>query len=108
MGVLMGVIMTLETLRVLELGNHWLDSLQIEFNGTVLACKCATSWSCAHQGHMSVPRGIISIFVTLRTLELSNHLVDSLQIKLIGMVSACRCATPWSFAHWDHMGVSWV
>ena len=40
----------------------------------------------------------------LQTLELSNQLADSLKIKLIETVLACRYATSWSFAHLGHMG----
>ena len=42
---------------------------------------------------------------TLWTLLLSNHYADSLQIKLIGTILACRCAMVWSFTHQGHMGV---
>ena len=58
MGVPMGVIRALGILGTLELSNHWDDSLQIKFIGTVLACRCATSWSFAHACHMGVPLGV--------------------------------------------------
>ena len=72
-----------KTLQTLELSNNWADSLQIKFIGIVLACRCVTSWSFAHKGHMGVPMGIIGTLGTLRMLELSNHWADSLKIKFI-------------------------
>ena len=93
-------------LQMPELSNHQADSLQIKFIGTILACGCATSWSFAHQGHIGMLTGIITGLGALWMLELSNnHWADSLQIKFIGAVSACRCAMSWSFAHRAHMGV---
>ena len=105
LGVIMGVIISLETLQRLELSNHWVDSLQIKFIGTILICGCATSWSFAHQGHMGVPTGITITLVTLWTLNLSNHWADFLQITFNGTILACRCAISWSFAHCSHIGM---
>ena len=34
--------------------------LQIKFSGTVLACRCATSWLFSHEGIMGMPMGIRS------------------------------------------------
>ena len=104
-GTPMGVISALGTLRTPELRNLWPDLLQIKFIGMVLACRCVTSWSFAHKGHMAVPMGVIGTLGTLRMPDLRNHWADSLKIKLIGTVLACRSATSWSFAHWGYMGV---
>ena len=57
------------------------DSLQIKFNGTVLACR----WSFAHRAHMGVLMGVIRVSGILRTPKLSNHQADSFQIKFIGL-----------------------
>ena len=42
MGMSMGVIRVPGILHTLERRNHWVDSLQIKFFGTVLACRRAT------------------------------------------------------------------
>ena len=51
-GGLMGVTwVSLWTLQMLELSNHWTDSLQINFIGTILACSCAMPWLPEHSNH---------------------------------------------------------
>ena len=99
MGVPMGVIRASGTSRTPVPSNHWSDSFQIKFIGTVLGCRCATLWSFAHGTIMGVPMGVKRAPRVLRVQGLSNHLADSLQIKSIGNVLACRCASSWSFAH---------
>ena len=105
MGVPMGMIRAPGILRTPELCNHRADSLQIKFIGIVLACRCATPWSFAHQGIMGMPMGMIRAPGVLRTLELCNHWADSPQIKFFGTFLACRHATSGSFAHLGLMGV---
>ena len=85
---------------------HWANSLEIKFIGNFLACRCATSWSFAHRSHMGVSMSIIKAPGILRTLELSNRWADSTQIKFIGTILVCRCATLWSLAHQGHLDVS--
>ena len=58
MGMSMGVIRAPE-LWTLELSNHWADSLQIKFIGTVLSCTCLISWPFAHWGLMCMYMGVI-------------------------------------------------
>ena len=48
---------------------------------------------------MGMVMGMIKVPGILQTLKLSNYWADSLQIKFIETVLACRCATFWSFAH---------
>ena len=60
MGIPVSIIRAPGILWTLELSNHWADSLQMKFIGAVLICRCATSWSFAHQNHMAMPMGIIS------------------------------------------------
>ena len=48
-----------DTLQMLLLSNHWADSLQIKFIGTVLACRHAMSWFFAHWAHTGMPIGVI-------------------------------------------------
>ena len=48
-----------QTLLMPSLSNHCVDSLQIKFIGTVLAYRCATSWSFAHGGIMGMPMSMI-------------------------------------------------
>ena len=64
---------------------------------------------CRDYGIVFVIRSFVFSFVrsalTLWKLELSKHWTDSLQIKFTETVLACRCATPWSFAHRGLMGV---
>ena len=105
-GMLTDVILNLEMLQTLQLSNHWSDSFQIKFIGTVLVCRYAALWSHAHRGHIGKPKGMISILVTLWMCEISNHWADSLQIKFIWTVLACRCTASRSFAHWGYMGMA--
>ena len=51
------------------------------------------------------PSGVIWATGILRRPELSNRRANSLQIKFIGTVLACRCERTLSFAHQDAMGV---
>ena len=106
MGMPMGMIKALGILPTPELINHWADSLQIKFFGTVLACTCVTSWSIAHEGIMGMPMGMVRAPGILWMPELSNHYVDSLQIKCIGTVLAYRHATLWPLAHGGIMSMS--
>ena len=74
-GIVMGMIKGPGILQTPKLSCHWVDSLQNKFIGTVLACRCATSWSFAHGGIVGIPVGSwIS-----QTLELGNHWADSPQ-----------------------------
>ena len=93
------------TLQKQELSSHWPDSLQIKFFGTVLACRCATSWLFPHGGIMGVPLAVIRAPGILRTLEFGNHWADSPKIIFIGIALACTCETTWSFGHGGIMGV---
>ena len=45
MGMPMGMIRAPGIFWTPELHNHWADSLQIKFIGTVMACRCATARS---------------------------------------------------------------
>ena len=78
------------------------ELLKIKIIGTVLAYRCATSWSFAHGRIMGVPMGVIRALGILQTPKLSYHCADSLQSSL---KPSCRCATPWSFAHGCIMGM---
>ena len=62
-------------------------ALQIRFIGTIVACRCATSRSCAHQAHMGMPIGVLWM------PELRNHQADSLQIK-----TGCNKPDSWNLA----------
>ena len=66
---------------------------------------CATSWPLTHGGIISISLGMVKVLGILQMLELSNHWADSLQMKFFGTILAWRCATSWSFAHPDIMGV---
>ena len=44
---------------------------------------------------MGMPMGMIKAPGILRTSELHNHWADSLKIKFVGTVLACRYATAW-------------
>ena len=102
-GISMGIIKAAGILGMPELSNHWLDSLQIKFIGTVLVSKCAKWWSFDHQAHTGMLMGIICEILCVP--ELSNHWLDSLQIKFIGTVLVSKCAKWWSFDHQAHTGM---
>ena len=104
MGMPIGMIRAPGILRMLELRNYWAESLKIKFIGIVLACICATPWSLAYVGIMSMPMGMIMAHGILRTPELHNHWADSFQIKVIGIVLTGRCATSWSSSYGGIMG----
>ena len=54
-----------------ELSNHWADSLKIKFFRTVLAHRCATSWSCALRCLTGVIRAFFTLFTECGTLQWS-------------------------------------
>ena len=96
-GCIMGMSMTMiwahGILWTPELSNHMADLLQIKFTGTIFACRCARSWSFTHGGIICMSMGVIKAPGILRIPKLSNHWADSIQIKSIGTVLICRCAT---------------
>ena len=66
----LGIIRAPGILQMPKHHNHWADSLQINFIGTVLACRCATAWSFAHGGIMGMPMSMIRAPGILWMLEL--------------------------------------
>ena len=112
----LGLTQTPGILQMPELSNHWADFLQIKFIGTVLACRCATSWSLAHQSHMGMPTGIMSsLGMDARTQQplgrfTSNKLHWNHLCQLTcNVMVICPSRPQWySYAHQSHKGMCTV
>ena len=68
-GMPVGMIRAPWIMWTLELRNHWPNSLQIKFFGTVLVCRCATSWPFAHRGLMGTKCTLGILFTGRRMLQ---------------------------------------
>ena len=89
MGILTNIISALRNLWMLQLSNHWANSLQIMLIGTLLNSRCAMAWSLVHQSYICMSTGIISaLFMKIyiqdsMSLLHINHKIQSIIFSLI-------------------------
>ena len=107
MGMSMGVIRAYRILQMLELRDHWPNSLQIKLIGTILACSCAmrghlpigATWTCPHGHAHGCNKGSWNLADT-ETQQPPGRCTQN-QVRWNDFF--CGCAVSCSFVHRRHM-----